>query len=273
MNKFVLLCACFLLSGVVVCSQKRVVSLAPSLTSSLYQLEAGSLLVGCTSYCLDAVHDQIPVVASAIDVNIEKVILARPDLVVATTITKPEIIEKLKSLGLKVVVFPKVTSFESICSQFLELGRLVGKTREGENAIARYKTQVDEILSSVRYPKGQQKMIIQIGANPLFVVTPRSFMDDYISLSGCVNVMKEGMNGAVSRESVLIRNPDVIFIVTMGMVGDEEKRVWEGFQEMKAASLRKIFIIDSNKACLPTPKTFVETLREIVTLLNQRIHP
>jgi iron complex transport system substrate-binding protein len=39
-----------------------------------------------------------------------------------------------------------------------------------------------------------------------------------------VNIASDLTRGAITRESVIIRNPDIIFIVTMGIAGEEEKK-------------------------------------------------
>src|SRR5690554_7538521 len=60
-----------LLIGTSICHAggKRIISLAPSLTKSIYYLEAQDQLVGRTSYCFVADKDNKEVVASAVTVN------------------------------------------------------------------------------------------------------------------------------------------------------------------------------------------------------------
>jgi len=74
--------------------------------------------------------------------------------------------------------------------------------------------------------------------------------------------------GTLTRESVIAGNPDVIFIVTMGITGEEEKKIWERYKGLSAADHRQIHIIDAEKACSPTPVTFVETLDTICQLMR-----
>jgi iron complex transport system substrate-binding protein len=110
------------------------------------------------------------------------------------------------------------------------------------------------------------KIFIQIGANPLYTVFPNTFMDDYITYAGAQNIAFDFTIGFITRESVLLRNPDVIFIVSMGITGEEEKKNWEKVKELNASKNKKIFILDSDKACTPTPVTFIETLETIISL-------
>ncbi|MBK6283941.1 MAG: ABC transporter substrate-binding protein [Draconibacterium sp.] len=84
---------------------KRVISLAPSITENIYLLGAQDKLVGCTSYCTPAVNNGKEQVGSTIDINIEKILMLKPDLVLAMTLTKPQDLATMKKLGLKVELF------------------------------------------------------------------------------------------------------------------------------------------------------------------------
>lgn len=83
---------------------KRIVTLAPSFTQSIYYLGAQDNLVGCTSYCDVAKDDNKEIVASAIKANIEKIISLKPDLVLASGLTNPKDTELLRKMGIKVEV-------------------------------------------------------------------------------------------------------------------------------------------------------------------------
>ena len=53
----------------------------------------------------------------------------------------------------------------------------------------------------------------------------------------------------------------------MGMVASEEKSKWMSFDKLNAVKNNRIYTIDADKACSPTPLSFVETLKEIVDFL------
>jgi ABC-type Fe3+-hydroxamate transport system substrate-binding protein len=261
---YLILIGVVLFSGTVRASEiKRIVSLAPSLTKNLQYLESEDRLVGCTSYCQTS--SKVEVVASALKVNIEKVVTMKPDLVIATTITNTETIEVLRKFGIRVEVFPRANSFDDICTQFLSLGEIIGKEDQALKVVGDCKKRVDELKKTVKSTQ-KLKIFLQIGADPLYTVIPNTFMADYITYAGAQNIASDLTIGSITRESVLLRNPDVIFIVTMGIVGEDEKATWEKIKELNATKNKKIFIIDSDKACTPTPFTFVETLETIINL-------
>ena len=247
----------------------RIVSLAPSLTKNVYFLEQQHKLVGCTSYCDTAVANGKEVVASAVKVNIEKVVSLKPDLVITTTMTNPETLDMLKKFNIRVETFPTAKSFDEICKQTIRLGQIIGAESNAKRIVTQSETKIKSLASSTRNDKSPT-VFFQIGAKPLFTVIPGTFMNDYILLAGGKNVVTTTKTGTITREAVIASNPDVIFIVTMGIVGNEEKNVWESYSTLNAARNKKIFIIDSNDACTPTPVTFVKTLERVINLIYSK---
>lgn len=57
----------------------------------------------------------------------------------------------------------------------------------------------------------------------------------------------------------------------MGIVGEEEKRIWQRYRTLKAVRDNRIYIMNSYKIGSPTPVTFVETLKEMAGLLHPEV--
>jgi iron complex transport system substrate-binding protein len=245
---------------------RRIVSLVPWMTRSLYLMGEQERLVGCTNYCPVAVADKIPIVASAVSVNIEKVLTRKPDLVFASSLIKPETIDNLKKLNLKVEYMSYPKSFDEICTDFIRIGKLIGQSTKAKAIVTQQKERLAKLKASV--PAGKNpKIFIQIGARPLFCAVPNTFIDDFIQFSGGKNIAAELNTGNITREYVLKQNPDFIFIVTMGMVALEEKDAWLKYPILSASKSNQIYILDSDKTCSPTPVLFVDALEEIIRLI------
>jgi len=110
---------------------------------------------------------------------------------------------------------------------------------------------------------------MQLGANPLFAVVPGTFMNDLVEFSGYSNIANNVNVGAVNKEYVLIQNPDVIIIVLMGSLGIEEKENWQKFTHLSAVKNNRIFMLNADNACSPTPVTFLDAFEELMILLNR----
>lgn len=252
-------------------SPRRIVSLGPAITEELYILGAEDRLVGCTVYCQKPPEaKKKEKVGTTIEVNLEKIVALRPDLVLATSLTDPRAKEKLKNLGIRIITFSAAKNFSEICGQFLELGKIVGKEEQAAEIVTLARSRVDSIREKIRGLKSP-KVFIQVGAKPLVAATGDSFINDFIEFAGGINIAREAGAGLYSREEVIRRNPDVIIIVTMGIEGEEEKEAWAKYGSLNAVKNGRIYIIDSYRLCSPTPVSFAESLEEIARILHPQI--
>jgi iron complex transport system substrate-binding protein len=189
---------------------------------------------------------------------------------VAGTLTSPEHIATLRRLGIRVDIFDTPNSFAEICEHFVRLGALVDKETKAERIVNESKKRIETVSAKVSARwRETPRMFFQIGANPLFTVLPNTFMDDYITFLGGQNIAQNLRTGIIGREFVIAQNPDFIFIATMGAMSEEEKNVWQRHSRMNAARNGRIFMIDADIACLPTPITFAQTMEILFELIWQ----
>lgn len=268
MNKIILILSILPLFGF---SQKvnRVISLAPSITENLYLIGAKDKLVGCTSFCTQAIADGKEQIGSTVDVNIEKILMLKPDLVLAMLLTKPQDIETMRRLGIKVEVIPTPKNFNEICNQTIQIAKLTGNENAAKEIVQKTKNEVDSLILKCRKQPEKLKIFFQLGSNPIFTVLENTFMNDFILLCSGENIANGLTKGSVTRESVLLKNPDVIIVATMGGFGTEEQKVWKSYAGLKAAKNNKIFLIDSETACSPTPANFAKAFADVVKFVNQ----
>lgn len=246
---------------------KRVISLAPSITENIYLVGGKEKLVGCTSYCTKAVNDGIEVIGSTVDVNVEKIFALKPDLVLTLKLTKPQDIAMLEKLGIGVVVMETPRTFEEICEQTLNIAKMIGNEYQAKKIIADAKAKVAEIQKkSKRLPSS--KIFFQIGANPVFTVLDQTFMNDFILYCNGRNIASGLEHGTMTRESILLKNPDVIIIAEMGGFGEQEQKVWEEYNGISAVKNNKIFLIASETSCSPTPANFISALEDVYRFVS-----
>ena len=246
----------------------RVVSLTPSITENIYLIGAEDKLVGCTSYCNQAIADGVQQVGSAVNVNVEKLFALQPDLVLTMGLTKPQDLEAIKKLGIKVEVIQTPKNFKEICEHTLLIARLTGKSEKAEQIVREAGSSVAQIREKSQKSE-KSRIFFQIGASPIFTVLQNTFMDEYITFCNGENIAAGMTKGTITRESVLLKNPDVIIIATMGGFGAEEQKVWNSYEGMSAVQKNKVFLIDSETSCSPTPANFVSALKDVYKFVSQ----
>ncbi|MFC1631031.1 helical backbone metal receptor [Candidatus Omnitrophota bacterium] len=257
-----------LLASVAFADPERIVSLGPALTKQLYLLSAEDSLVGVTTFCQLPQASEKQRVGTLLDANIEKIVQLDPDLILATSLTSQRDIGKLRSLGIEVLAFPKAGSFAEICAHFLELAKYLGKEKQAAQLVSGVQAQVEQIKEKTKH-LAKVSVFIQVGAKPLFTVSADSFFNDLIEFSGGINIAQDTDSGLYSRERVFQGNPDVIIVTTMGLVGEEEKAVWQNYPALNAVQAQRIYIVDEYQFCSMTPEDFLRALEKMVEILHQ----
>lgn len=257
----------------VFCDQKnnslRIVSLVPSLTESLFDLGMGDSLVGATEFCLyPAEAQKIERVGSMISINSERIVQLRPDFVLALGMNEQKSVMKLERMGVIVHHFESPKNFAEICDQFLKLGQLCHRSDAAQVIVERCR-QEKRTIERTTSTLPARTVFIQLGSKPLFAATGSSFTNDYLRFGGGINIAEKSPSGLYSREAVLIADPDLIIIASMGLQTENEKEQWRVFKQLKAVKNNALHVVDAVRYCVPTPKGFVEALR----LTADLIHP
>jgi iron complex transport system substrate-binding protein len=250
---------------------QRIISLGPINTENIFLLGAEDRLVANTSYCVHpaAARDKEKV-GSVMQYNIEQIVGLQPDLILATGLTSPQQVAQLAASGVKVVHFRQPSNFAEICTQFLELGRLLGLEARAKEIIAEAQEGVLAIQQRVEdLPK--KKVFLQVGSQPLFASVESSFTHDFIILAGGINIAAGQRDGRYNYEKVTAQDPDVIIVAIMGSEGGkgaEERRKWLRFTPVAAVRNSQVFVVDPDIICSPSPMTFVKGLEQIAALIH-----
>jgi iron complex transport system substrate-binding protein len=250
---------------------QRVISLGSMVTEEIYLLGSDDKLIADTIYCTRPSAAQFKEkIGNVQEVNLEKIVALRPDLVLATELTDPRAVQKLRGMGLHVEVVATARNFEQICTIFLKLGKMLGKEESARRIVADARQKVDGLKYKLSGTK-RKSVFVQVGTNPLFAAGSNTFADDFIQFGGGVNIVKHSDYSEFSREQVMNIDPDAIIISSMGFDGAIEKKNWQKFTMLKAVSGGHVFIIDQYLLCSPTPVSFVETLKIMIHDLHPEI--
>lgn len=250
---------------------KRIVSLAPNITETLFSLGLDEEVVGVSIHCNhpEQVKSRMRI-GSYISIDYERVISLKPDLIIATGAGNTrEMVERLERLGFRtVVIFPK--RFDDVLRSVHLLGRAVGREKEASSIIQSMKERKERIIERTR-GQPRPKVFLQIGESPIVTVGRGSFGDDLIRLAGGENVAGNGkeMYPRLGMEEILKRAPEVILISSMNPQGDYERvrREWERWKMIPAVKQGRIHLIDSDLIDRPAPR-IIDGLEEMARLFH-----
>uniref|UniRef100_A0A7C4EK88 Fe/B12 periplasmic-binding domain-containing protein n=1 Tax=Thermodesulfovibrio aggregans TaxID=86166 RepID=A0A7C4EK88_9BACT len=184
---------------------QRIISLAPSVTETIYYLGAIDRLIAVSNYCKwpEEVKNK-PKAGGMIDPSYEKILALKPDLVIISKdVTPKEVYNRLIELGIKVHVYaPK--SLKDMPYELIRLGIAIGKEREAKIAAHEFQKNIKKIK---KFFSGQKALFI-VWAEPLTVAGGKSHINEIFNLVGLKNIAE---SSSINIETVIKLNPDIIF--------------------------------------------------------------
>lgn len=248
-------------------SAQRIVSLAPAITENLKILDAQGRIVGRTDFC--KMDGNVPTVGNLLEPSIEKAVELKPDLVLASKDgNRPQVVDKLRSLGITVFVFGETNSWKDMESNFRLYGKLLDKINEAEEILK----QVNNELLSI-HNGSAAKVFIQLNVTPLMTAGRKTFINEMINYAGGRNVAVDSILPwpVLSIEDIIIRDPDVIIISDMGQITSQARQMWaeNRFAGISAVKSGKIWVMDADWLCQPTPLNFIISVRKIKEHLSE----
>lgn len=239
---------------------KKIISLAPNITETIYALNADSMLVGVTDFCdYPPEAKKKEKVGSLLDPNIEKITSLSPDLIIMTTEGNSKYTYlSLKSSGFKVYV-ANPNDINGITRMITNLGHLLGKKNKG-------KIISDNIADNVKNYSAQNEnrkpvpCLLVISLNPLITVNKFTYISEILGLSGFNNIYNDELleYPNINYEDVLVKNPDYLFFLcdttNINLVNNNISEIKNRLSVVNACKNNKIFGIDENIVSRPGPR-------------------
>lgn len=207
---------------------KRIVSLAPHITETLFAAGAGERIVGTVDYSdYPEAAKKLPRVGGYSSFDLEAVISLKPDLVVSFySGNAPAHIEKLRGLGLPIYV-SQPNRIADVASEIERLGVLAGTGTVGNAAAELFRTRHAGLQK--RYAaRPPVRTFYQIWKQPLMTIGGKQIISDIVRLCGGENVFAAlpTLAPTVTVEAVIAANPEAIIASGMGGVGSNSRPEW-----------------------------------------------
>lgn len=235
---------------------QRIVSLAPHVTELLFDAGAGDKVVATVRYSnFPEQAKSIPRIGDSSRIDMERLLVLKPDLVVAWHSSLPQAtLSRLLELGMTVYV-TEPRELDAIAEDLVELGQLAG-TRETAHAAARsYRAELERLRR--RYSdKEPLRVFYQLWPQPLMTVNGDHFISHVVRLCGGRNIFAalETLSPAVAVEAVLAADPRVI-IAARDVASDEDVFArWHRWKTLTAVRQDNLFDVPADVIHRPTPR-------------------
>jgi iron complex transport system substrate-binding protein len=252
----------------------RIVSLAPSLTETVYALGAEDRLVGDTNYC-DYPPDaqRKPKVGGVVDPNMEEIVALHPDLVLVTkgSGNRLETVRALESLHIP-------TYSTALPSKVGEIITSTEKLAEALNVPAAGKAVADDMQNKLAALQARlnglapRRVLFVVWTEPLISVGKQTFIADALAKAGAVSVVDSSQDWPqISLEEVVHLQPD--YLVFAPSHTDVPQKDFESLANLPGwrilnAVREHHFAVISDAVVRPAPR-IVSAIEE----LARQLHP
>ncbi len=251
---------------------RRIVSLAPSLTETVYALGLQDRLVGDTDYCdypADAAKKHK--VGGAINPNMEEVAALKPDVVlVVKSLNRLETVRALEQLGIA-VYSADPHSVGDVLSSIKKLSEVLGAEKAGAALDEKLEGRLSAVAQKLKGAEPKRVMFV-VWTQPLQSVGRKTFIADVLEHAGASSVVdsKQDWPQFSLEEAVKLQPEYLVFASSHSeaVKNDVEALALKpGWSAMDAVKKRKITII-SDAVNRPGPR-IVDAVEE----LARQLHP
>ena len=248
---------------------RRIVSLAPSVTETLFALGFGNRLVGVTIHCdYPAEARKISKIGAFMSPSLEVIVARRPDLVIGVRgATDPAKAREMERLGLHVTLI-SLASVSDILSSIKSVARLLGNPQAGEELVRKIARQFEEVKKRLAGAPRRATLLV-VGLQPLVAVGGKNYINELITLAGGENIAGNAGQPWLNlpHEYVVAKAPQVIIEAGMGSERNESAKHWADLKSIPAVKKRRVYAYPSDKILRPGPR-IGEGLEEIARLVH-----
>jgi cobalamin transport system substrate-binding protein len=234
----------------------------PSVVEIVFAMGQGDHLVGRGRYCVWPLEARaLPVIGDAIDLNFEKLVALRPELMVFNT-SDTRRLDRLTRMSIRCLA-PKMETVADVVTVIELLGHELEAPAAARQLTDRLRGELDEVREAARNLIRPKVLVtfpaILGGAGDVQVVGRETFVDELVTLAGGRNVARLSGYPRVSAETVARWAPEVIIIsapgdIAPGQTDESYRKAWSRWQSIPAVRDGRIEVLREPYLTLPGPR-------------------
>jgi iron complex transport system substrate-binding protein len=253
---------------------KRIVSLSPNVTETLFALGLGNAVVGRTDYC--DFPTEAAAVASMGDLfspSVEKILSMEPDLVIISTLGQAQTITAVEATGVPIAFLNGSETMEGTYDLINGIGELTDTMAKAQTLVAGMRQDIAAINAKITgKPVPSVYYVAGFGEWGDFTATGDTFIHDLITLAGGRNIASKAVNWSFQLELLMEADPDFIILPpSWGSTFVETKAQFTtgpGYRDLTAVQENRIFPVDNGMVERQGPRS-----AQAVAALAKILHP
>ncbi|GEM_PF-3321892 len=207
---------------------QRIISFAPNITETLFFLSYDRYLVGRTSFCNYPKNtEKIEIAGSFIDIDYEKVVSLKPDIVFFSGNLTDKSEKFLKEKNIKYYDI-KMEKIDDITKGIDSIIKIVGKDYD----TSKVEKIRNKILGIKKLGK-DQKVLIEVSEKPFIIATSSSYIGSILKLFGFKIFEDEKPYINFSYENILSFKPDIVIFMHSFKNGKDKYSILKNFDKIK----------------------------------------
>ena len=248
--------------------------MAPHVTELLFAAGGGEQVVGAVSYSdYPEAAKRIPRIGDNRQVDIERVIAMKPDLLVVWMHgSSPQQVEQLRKLGIP-LFYSEPHKLDDIPDSLIRLGQLLGTEQAAQRAASELRQKL-AALTKQYANRPPVRLFYQVWDKPLYTLNGQHIVSDAIRLCGGVNIFSEMkiIAPSVGIEAVLQENPEAIIGSAEKSPSDGGVDMWKRYPMLTAVQRGNLFLLDGNLLNRAGPRMVAGTAALCEKLEQARIN-
>ncbi|HSW60847.1 MAG TPA: helical backbone metal receptor [bacterium] len=257
---------------------KRIVSTAPSITSTLFELGLGDKIAGVTDNCKlpDGVRN-ISRIGKVLDINSESVMMLKPDTAIVLSANEP-LARKMNNLKINTIVVDQST-IDGFMFSLKIIGEICSVQESAADLNYRIEEKLNSVVNSFKPDKSLKIMVVagrdyfDEGIKDVYIAGRDGFYDKIMTIIGVQNVYQGSLTyPKIQVEGIMTLDPDVIIdVVTMENISEEKlvsmQKNWDKLNNLKAVKNKKVFMINKDYWSIPGPG-YVRIVEDFIEMMK-----
>lgn len=247
----------------------RIVSLAPSVTETLFSMGAGDAVIAVTNQCnYPPIVKNLPRIGAYADPDPERILALKPTLVIGTTIpSHKRVLEALLKRGISVLCVPE-SGLEGVRGAIKRIGQTTGYTRQADRLL----TELEKAIRAARLAargKKRLRVLFLVGHEPFVAAASGTLPADLLKIAGAIPLPEKAVGYiTVSLERIAAEKPDLIIDSSMGSELNTEEVVIKKLALVIPDIKGKYLTVNPDIFCRSGPRVML-ALKKLLEVLDK----
>ncbi len=243
---------------------RRIVSMAPHITETVFALGCGERLIAVTDFCVYPPEaKELPGVGGYFNPNLERLTALHPDLVIV-----PGKFDKMDRFCRKKgipVLHVRMDSLSSIYEGIYKLGNVLDCSKRAQKLCTAIRGDLEQIREKTA-GRSRKKVFVCVARSPgsmasLYTAGGPSFLSEILRIAGGENIFSDVTQPypEASKESLIKRAPEIIIEARPGeKIKDVQRRQiiseWNVLSGIPAVANNRVYVMTEDFLLVPGPR-------------------